>query len=199
MGKNRKALLAGIRSNIDCDSTVTVCTKPMKLLSIIEIFRDLNDAGVKYLVAGGIAVIAHGYARLTMDIDMIVNFAPDNIRAALNVFSRLGYRPRIPVTLEEFADETVRRGWITDKNMVVFSLIHPESASPVIDLFVEVSFDFDEEYEHSEAYLIGADVSVPIVRLKTLIAMKRKAGREKDLADIEALQHFLTEHDDARD
>ena len=171
----------------------------MRLISIIEVFRDLNDSGVRYLVAGGIAVIAHGYARLTMDIDLIVNLAPKNISAALDVFSRLGYKPRVPVTLEEFADETVRKSWITDKNMVVFTLIHPDTVLPVIDLFVEEPFDFDEEYAHSEAYMIDPETMVPIVSLKTLIAMKKKAGREKDFADIDALQHFLTENDDASD
>ncbi len=169
----------------------------MKLASIIRIFSDLNNAGVRYLVAGGIAVIAHGFSRLTMDLDMIVNLAPDNIRAALSVFTRLGYLPRVPVALGDFADETLRNSWIRDKNMVVFSLIHPDMSFPVIDLFVEEPFDFEEEYQRSEAYQIDSETIVPIVSLKTLIMMKKKAGREKDRADINALQHFLTEQDDA--
>ena len=37
----------------------------MKLASFEAIVRALEDAGVRYLVAGGIAVNAHGYLRFT--------------------------------------------------------------------------------------------------------------------------------------
>ena len=40
----------------------------MKLASLEAIARALNDASVPFLIAGGVAVNAHGYGRLTQDL-----------------------------------------------------------------------------------------------------------------------------------
>ena len=34
------------------------------------LFKTLNDAGVRYVVVGGLAVVLHGHARLTVDVDL---------------------------------------------------------------------------------------------------------------------------------
>ena len=75
---------------------------------LVKIFQSLNNQGIRYLAVGGIAVIAHGYARLTMDLDLVVSLDDENIHKALVVFSDLGYRPRIPVPMDEFADSRKR-------------------------------------------------------------------------------------------
>jgi hypothetical protein len=46
---------------------------------VIRICRALNEAGARYLLIGGFAVIAHGAGRFTKDIDLLVDDAPDNI------------------------------------------------------------------------------------------------------------------------
>ncbi len=42
----------------------------MKLASLEAIVRALNEGSVRYLIAGGLAVNAHGYVRLTQDVDL---------------------------------------------------------------------------------------------------------------------------------
>jgi len=37
-----------------------------------EVFKALNKAKVKYVVAGGVAVALHGYQRFTQDLDLYV-------------------------------------------------------------------------------------------------------------------------------
>lgn len=44
----------------------------VKLESFESIVRALNDAGVRYLIAGGLAVNAHGYLRFTKDVDFVI-------------------------------------------------------------------------------------------------------------------------------
>ena len=39
----------------------------MEVRSIEAIVRALNEAGIRYLVVGGLAVNAHGYARMTRE------------------------------------------------------------------------------------------------------------------------------------
>ncbi|MGH7318339.1 MAG: hypothetical protein ACRELA_01720 [Candidatus Rokuibacteriota bacterium] len=41
-------------------------------VAILEpVFKALNDSGVRYVVVGGLAVVLHGHARLTVDVDLI--------------------------------------------------------------------------------------------------------------------------------
>jgi hypothetical protein len=54
----------------------------VKLASFEAIVRALNDAGVRHLVAGGLAVNAHGYLRFTKDADFGIQLMPDNVKRA---------------------------------------------------------------------------------------------------------------------
>jgi predicted nucleotidyltransferase len=46
---------------------------------LIRICRALNDAGARYVLIGGFAVMAHGASRFTKDIDLLVDDAPANV------------------------------------------------------------------------------------------------------------------------
>jgi hypothetical protein len=43
---------------------------------VVRICRALNDAGARYLLIGGFAVIAHGAGRFTKDIDLLIDAEP---------------------------------------------------------------------------------------------------------------------------
>lgn len=90
-----------------------------------ELFRDFDKAGVRYLVVGGVAVNLHGFVRMTADLDLIVALDPENLRAFLALMKSKGYKPKVPVPIEDFADPNKRKNWIIDKEMKVFSLYHP--------------------------------------------------------------------------
>ena len=59
----------------------------MKLDTIEALFKALNEGHVRYLVAGGLAVVAHGYLRLTADIDLMLDMDPGNLKKAMMVSS----------------------------------------------------------------------------------------------------------------
>ena len=44
----------------------------MEVRSVEPIMRALNTAEVQYLIVGGLAVNAHGYVRLTRDVDIVL-------------------------------------------------------------------------------------------------------------------------------
>jgi hypothetical protein len=46
---------------------------------LVRICRALNDANARYILIGGFAVIVHGGARTTKDIDLRVDASPENI------------------------------------------------------------------------------------------------------------------------
>jgi tRNA nucleotidyltransferase/poly(A) polymerase len=86
-----------------------------------KVFRALNKAGVRYLVAGGIAVNLHGIPRMTQDLDIIVELTPANVRKLVKVLTLLGYRCKLPVNPELISDPAIRHQWINEKNMKVFN------------------------------------------------------------------------------
>ena len=160
----------------------------MERRSVETIVQALNAAGVRYLVAGGLAVVAHGFVRFTADVDLLLDLAPDNVRRALEVFTSLGYRPRAPVALDEFAQPEAREKWAREKALTVFSLASPERPATEIDLFVESPIDFDQAYARRASLDVAPGVPASFVGLEDLIRMKRQASRPLDLDDVAQLE-----------
>jgi hypothetical protein len=166
----------------------------VKLGSFEAIVLALNQASVRYLVAGGLAVGAHGYVRFTKDVDFVVQLVPDNIERAFTALGSLGYRPLVPIAAEQFADAMLRESWVRDKGMQVlqfWSDAHPETP---VDVFVIEPFQFDEEYERALVKPLFGTIPVRFVTIPTLIRMKEAAGRPQDRIDIEHLRMRLDDN-----
>ncbi len=159
------------------------------------VFAALQGAGVRYLVVGGVAVVLHGHPRFTADLDLVVALDPGNARAAIGALASLGYRPRAPVSGLLFADPEARRRWIEEKGLTVFSLWSPEHPATEIDLFVEEPFPFEAAWSRALVADLGA-VQVPVAGLADLVALKRAAGRPRDLEDVRALEAIALEQKD---
>ena len=56
--------------------------------ALIRICRSLNDAGARYVLIGGFALIAHGATRFTKDIDLLIDDSPDNVARVRSVLCR---------------------------------------------------------------------------------------------------------------
>jgi hypothetical protein len=164
----------------------------MKLASFETLVRALEAAGVRYLVAGGLAVNAHGYIRFTKDVDLVVELVPDNIGSAFAALDELGYRPTVPITALQFSDAALREGWIRDKGMRVLQFWSDAHRETPIDLFVAEPFPFDEEYQRALIKPLYAASEVRFVSIPTLIRMKELAGRPQDQIDIEHLRMRLS-------
>lgn len=160
----------------------------MRLGSLESVLIALNRRRTRYLIVGGLAVAAHGFGRATFDVDLVIQLKPENVRRALRALSSLGYRPLVPVPALDFADPALRRRWIREKNMVVFQLHSDLHRETRVDLFVREPFRFDSEYDQALVGEVFPRVRARFVRLETLIRMKKKAGREKDLEDIRQLE-----------
>lgn len=150
------------------------------------VFSALNAGGVRYVVVGGVAVVLHGHARLTVDLDLVVELAPEPARTAVEVLLSLGFLPRLPVDPHDFADATVREQWVRKRNLQVFSLYHPDDPLQEVDLFATYPLPFDELVADADVVQLG-DVRVPVVSVPHLVRLKRAAGRPRDLEDVEAL------------
>ena len=150
------------------------------------VFAALAKRKVRYLVVGGVAVVLHGVPRFTADIDLVLALDRANVLAALDALAALAYRPRAPVPLLDFADPSLRRDWIEEKGLTVFSLWSPDHPATEIDLFIEEPFPFEEVFARATRVDLGANY-VTVASVADIIELKRRADRPKDHEDIERL------------
>ena len=154
------------------------------------LFHALNASGARYVVVGGVATVLHGHARLTADVDLILDLERDPAARAMRALVALGLRPRVPVDAEDFADEGIRESWVRDKGMQVFSLFKPDDLLLSVDVFAEHPVDFEGLYARAEVCDIEA-VPVRIASIPDLIRLKRLADRPRDREDVEKLEEIL--------
>jgi hypothetical protein len=144
----------------------------------------LIDAGVEFIVIGGMAATAHGSAHVTVDLDIVYRRTSDNIERLAQALEPLspylrGAPPGLPF---RFDAETIRRG-------LNFTLT---TAAGDLDCLGEATGNgtYDALVTGScVLQVFGRDCR--FVDLETLIRLKRAAGRPKDLeriAELEALR-----------
>ena len=133
-----------------------------------RILKDLNQAGVRYVLIGGIALIRHGVVRATRDVDAVFDPDADNVERIRSLVSRWGAtRPDgSPVPEDAIAG-----------NRSIHLLVS-ESAAGI---------SFSDLRTRAEQKKVDG-VEAPICSLEDLVAMKRAVGRERDLVDLEDLR-----------
>ena len=155
-----------------------------------NLFSSLNKESVKYMVAGGIAVNLYGIERATADIDIVLKLDKKNLLKFVKVAKKLGLTPKLPLALDDFIDAERRKGWIVDKDMVVYSLYDAKNPFFLLDIFAEEPFNFDEVYEERKKIEFENTI-IPLVPIKVLIAMKEKSDRPQDRADTFYLKKIV--------
>jgi len=151
------------------------------------ILAALDANGVRSVVVGGVATVLHGHARLTADLDLVVDLRADQPARAMRTLTKLGLVPMLPVEAMQFADPAIRELWVSTRNLKVFSLHDPADPLRQVDLFAEDPMPFDDLWDRAVEMRL-ASVTVRVASIDDLIAMKRRAARPQDLADIEALE-----------
>jgi len=155
-----------------------------------QVFRKLNKKRVRYLVVGGIAVNLHGFPRVTGDLDIMLDLNDGkSVNGFVEVVKVLGFKPKIPVQVDDFAIPSKRKSWIEEKNMKVFSVYNPSQEIEHIDVLIENLIDFDKAYKTREIVNAG-NLKVPVVSIDDLIKLKKISGRKRDEIDIAALKEI---------
>src|SRR2546430_12891293 len=162
--------------------------------AIETVLAALNEAHVRYLIVGGVAVVLHGHLRATADLDLIVHLSPGNALDAVRALEGVGFHPIAPVPAAMFADAEARRVWVEDKGMTVFGLWSDRFPGLEVDLFASEPLDFDAAYARAVRVQLSSTFGT-VVALEDLVALKKAAGRPVDFADIEALK-ALAEKDE---
>lgn len=151
----------------------------------------LADHRVEFIIVGGVAATLHGSARVTQDLDIVYERAPDNLErltAALRAHRPYlrGAPPGLPFS---WSADTLQRG-------LNFTL---ETDLGNLDLLGEITGggNYQDLRPHSiPIQAFGA--TFRCLDLDTLIRVKRACGRPRDLEAIAELRVIRDELDNPR-
>jgi hypothetical protein len=150
-------------------------------LDVEEMLRRLTEAGVDFVTIGGIAMLLHGSARLTRDLDIV--FAPDagNLHALGQVLVGLEARLREVEAEVPFVPD--------ERTLANMQLLTLDTTAGWLDVHraVDGAPRYDRLRRSAERMDVGG-FSVLVASPDDLIAMKQAAARPIDLIDIEELE-----------
>lgn len=137
--------------------------------------------GVDFVVVGGLAAVLHGSSRITQDLDVTYLTEPVNLealgQALLEIDAKLyGIAEDLPFVPDARTLAQTEILTLSTRLGKLNLLRSPSGAPPYAEL-------------RSRAQLVKTDdFAIRIAGTDDLVAMKRSAGRVKDLADIEELE-----------
>lgn len=151
-----------------------------------DALRALADAGVRFVVVGGVAVNLQGVPRFTADLDVAVAVGADIGRAA-RALGPLALQCRLPVTQEQLDDAATVASWIEERNLRAINFVDPSSPLRQVDLVIASPVPYDE-IEATAATMEAGGLAIRVASIDVLIRMKDGTGRAQDASDIVALR-----------
>ncbi len=149
-----------------------------EFLAIAEV---LHRRGIHYALCGGMAVVLHGFPRLTRDVDLLVQ--PEDLERVKEALETIGFDIPGGIIPFDVGGKHERRVFRVSKRIGAELL--------TVDLILTPAF-LEDVWNDRELYEVEG-VRVEVVSRRGLLKMKRIAGRPQDLIDIEHLE----EGDDA--
>jgi hypothetical protein len=138
----------------------------------LELLQCLREYKVRYLIIGGYAVIRHSEPRYTKDLELWVDATKSNAARVINALKLFG-APIDNLSVEDLAKP---------------GLLYVFGVPPLMgDILNKVKGGtFERALKKREKVDLLGTVAL-FVDKTTLVALKRRAGRPQDLADLEKL------------
>jgi len=141
----------------------------------------LSDAGVEFVIIGGLAGIIHGSTRTTQDIDICCKFTPENLSKLFTAIKNANpvhrMSPNRPVLV------------LNSQNADKFKNLYLDTDIGQLDCLGEVQGigSFDEVCKNAISVHIGGK-NYQVLSLDALIKSKKSLNRPIDKQDVIQLQ-----------
>jgi len=146
-----------------------------------QLLRRLSEAGVEFVLVGGLALNAWGVIRGTKDVDIVVAPDPENLKLVAEVAVAAGGHVQrgealLGTPFSIAAELATGEQMAIETDLGRLDIVQGLDGVP----------SFDELASHaSQAEVLG--VNVAVCSVEDLRAMKQAAGRGQDLVDLENL------------
>ena len=159
----------------NADSPEELTSREPSLEDLVELCRELNSRNADYVIIGGFAIRAAGYARNTGDVDVLIESSREN-------------EAKVYLSLESLPDQAVRQ---LNPGDVARHTVVRVADEIVVDLMASASgIDFSEAKPFIDYREING-VVIPFASPEILWRMKRRTHREKDAPDLQFLRHWF--------
>ncbi|MCA9518796.1 MAG: hypothetical protein KC635_27865 [Myxococcales bacterium] len=151
-----------------------------------RLLRLLTEAGVDFIVVGGVAAIAHGATTFTRDLDVLARFDEANLARLLDAIAphhpRFALHPARPPLVQAAAELASFKDLCLDTDLGRLDVLGRLPNGAIAELKGEV------------VRMDLAGVVCAVLTLDALIASKERLGREKDrvqLLELRAIRERL--------
>jgi len=140
-----------------------------------NLFEKLLSKRVEFLVLGGAAVSLHGFARMTEDIDILLQNSRDNIDRFVSAVSQWGDGCGKDLTFEDFQGPGCVR---IEENfpLDVFTILNGKT--------------YDDFARNAAKYRLDEGFDLKCLSIPDLIEAKKGTLREKDQIDVTVLERI---------
>lgn len=139
----------------------------------------LADAGVQFIVVGGVAVTLNGYVRLTEDVDILLEPSRGNVERFLDAMRGFGEGFARELSYADFNDE---EGAIR---------IVEEAEQCQVDVFTRMTGRGYADLIGDAGTFQADGREFRFASRAALIALKERSVREKDRLDVMALRRMM--------
>ncbi len=141
-----------------------------------EILQIFHRNKVEFMIAGGYAVIFHGYGRTTGDLDIWIKSTEENKKKIIASFQKMSYG-KDSISLLSKIDFSKPFDFKVGKEPII------------VDIFNTITgVAYADAEQKSIPYKISDRLEVRFIHLHDLILNKMLTGRLKDKADVDELQ-----------
>jgi hypothetical protein len=155
------------------------------------LLRTLNRHGVRYVVIGGVAAVAHGSALPTEDVDVTPERDPANLDRLAAALRELGARLR--TDREPDGIEFPCDGEFLAAQHAVLNLTTTSGDLDLVFSPAGFSGGYEELVGGAVRIDLGDGAATLVASLQDVITAKRATGRTKDLAALPHLEALLDE------
>ncbi|NCN89386.1 MAG: nucleotidyl transferase AbiEii/AbiGii toxin family protein [Gallionella sp.] len=156
-------------------------------MRMLDLLGMLAKSEVDFVLVGGLAVALRGYARFTVDVDVVLAMDAANLRKFIAAAKQAGLHPSIPVPMESLAQSDLIEQWHREKGMLAFSLRTADTVPLVLDVLIKPVVPYAELRQQATLLDVG-ELPIAVASIEHLIAMKTGTGRSKDQIDIDELR-----------
>jgi hypothetical protein len=152
-------------------------SRPPTQADLVGLCRELNQRGAKYIVIGGLAIIAAGLPRMTADVDLLVAADLENearVFSALSTLPDNAVRELQPGELQQFSVIRIGDEILVDLMRLAGGIDYAEAAKDVVTR--ELS-----------------GVPIPFASPRLLWRMKVITHRARDAGDLMFLRQWFRE------